>query len=154
MFRAKTITRITLLAVMAGMLLACSKPDFTDSRGNGVNLKDSQGRWQILNIWADWCDPCREEIPELNAVFQSDVIRVLGYDFDDSQKGELEDKIQRLSILFPVLTSSPYQYLGAKTPQALPATFILNPEGKLMETLYGPQTQNTIEQAIRKLQKR
>ncbi|AMO57118.1 TlpA family protein disulfide reductase [Endozoicomonas montiporae] len=140
--------------VLAAMLSACSQSEFTDSSGKGVNLNDDQGRWLALNIWADWCDPCREEIPELNAVYQSDAIRVLGYDFDNSQGAELDNKIAKLAIGFPVVTSSPIDNLKTQTPQVLPATFIINPQGQLVETLYGPQTQNTIEQVIRKQQKK
>lgn len=154
MFRIQIIIPLSLLLFLSGMLVACSKPDFKDNHGQGIYLKDDQGRWQALNIWAEWCDPCREEIPELNAVYQSDAIRVLGYDFDGSQGAELDDKIKKLAIAFPVLTSQPYEYIGTKAPIALPATFILDPEGKLAEILYGPQTQNTIEQTIRKLQKK
>lgn len=154
MFRIQTMFCVSLLALLAGALMACGKPDFKDSHGQGISLKDDQGRWQALNIWAEWCDPCREEIPELNAVYQSDAVRVLGYDFDGSQGSELGDKIKRLAIAFPVLAQQPYDALGTSAPRALPATFILDPEGKLMETLYGPQTQNTIEQTIRKQQKK
>ena len=140
------------MVLLASFLLACGQSDFKDATGKGVNLKDDQGRWLALNVWADWCDPCREEIPELNAVYQSGAIRVLGYDFDGSQASELNDKIVKLSIDFPVLVSSPLERLKTQTPQALPATFIVSPKGELVETLYGPQTQNTIEQAVRKQQ--
>lgn len=154
MFRFIPNSAVLMLIVLTGLLMSCGKPDFTDSQGNGINLKDDQGRWLALNVWADWCDPCREEIPELNAVYQSDAIRVLGYDFDDSSGQELNDKIEKLAIAFPVLTSSPTDALNIKFPQALPATFVVNPQGQLVETLYGPQTQNSIEQAIRKQQKK
>ena len=76
----------------------------------------------------------------------------MGYDFDNSQGAELDNKIGKLAIGFPVLTSSPFERLKTGTPQALPATLIINPEGNLVDTLYGPQTQNTIEQAVRKQQ--
>ncbi|UYM16826.1 TlpA family protein disulfide reductase [Endozoicomonas euniceicola] len=145
------LKRLLLLFLMA-LLSSCSQPEFTDSTGKGVSLSDSQGRWLALNIWAEWCDPCREEIPELNALYQSDAIRVLGYDFDNSQGAELESKIASLAIAFPVLTNNPLERLKTRTPQVLPATLIVSPQGDLVETLYGPQTQNTIGQAIRKQQ--
>lgn len=154
MLRFISPVNMPLLVVLVALLSSCSQPEFTDSTGKGISLSDDQGRWLALNIWAEWCDPCREEIPELNAVYQSDAIRVLGYDFDNSQGAELDNKIAKLAIGFPVLTSSPLERLKAQTPQVLPAIFIVSPRGELVETLYGPQTQNTIEQAIRKQQKK
>ena len=142
----------TALCLLSGLLIACSQSDFTDAVGERISLQDPQGRWLAINIWADWCEPCREEIPELNAIYRQDDIRVLGYDFDNSQGEELSQKIKQLAIAFPVLTSNPVEYLKTQSPMALPATFIVNPQGQLKETLYGPQTQITINQAIQKQQ--
>ncbi|MGI9276322.1 MAG: TlpA family protein disulfide reductase [Endozoicomonas sp.] len=136
------------------LLTACSKPDFTDSRGKGVDLQDRQGRWLVINFWADWCDPCREEIPELNALERKGELRVVGVDFDASQGSELEKKVESLGIRFPVLSESPLEKLKAKSPKVLPATYIVNPNGELVETLYGPQTQSGLEKLVGQVQKR
>ncbi|WP_422134476.1 TlpA family protein disulfide reductase [Endozoicomonas sp. ALD040] len=132
-------------------LSACSKPDLTDTQGKGVFLKDDKGRWTAINIWAHWCGPCREEIPELNALASDGKVQVLGYDFDDSQGKELIKKARNMGIRFPVITESPLVLLETRSPQVLPATMIVNPQGKLIEILYGPQTKESLEESIRVL---
>ncbi|KEQ16719.1 hypothetical protein GZ78_18650 [Endozoicomonas numazuensis] len=132
-------------------LMACSKPDWSDTQGKGVFLKDTNGQWTVINIWAQWCDPCREEIPELNALASAGSIRVLGYDFDNSQGEALVNKAKKLGIEFPVITESPLVLLEAKTPQVLPATMIVNPDGKLIEILYGPQTLDSLKKKVQAL---
>ena len=141
---------LLVLVFIAG----CQKSDFTAIDGRLVNLKDDQGRWLILNVWADWCVPCREEIPELNCLGQRGDVRVVGHDFDNAQGEVLQKKIKRLKIDFPIVEESPLPAIAAKTPNMLPATYIVNPEGKLVDTLYGPQTNSSIRQHLKTLQKR
>ncbi len=136
------------------VLVGCSKSTFTDLQGNSVELSSSKGQWLAVNFWAEWCEPCREEVPELNKLADAGKIRVLGLDFDGSQGDELVKKAEALSIRFPVLRQSPLAELKAKTPQVLPATFIVNPDGELVETLYGPQTRQTIEAKVKELQEK
>ncbi len=141
---------LTLAFILSCMLTACSQPmDLTDLHGNSVTLTSPQ--WQVLNFWANWCEPCREEIPELNALAAGGKVRVLGVDFDNSQGTSLADKASAMDIRFTVLQQSPLPALGAPAPQVLPATYILNPKGKVVEKLFGPQTKEGLEQRIHQL---
>ncbi|WP_263080212.1 TlpA family protein disulfide reductase [Endozoicomonas sp. Mp262] len=139
-----------LFIIIAG----CQKPDFNAIDGQKINLKDSQGRWLALNIWAEWCDPCREEIPHLNSLSGKGEIRVVGYDFDEEKGQPLKDKVKSMAIAFPVIEENPLPLLGVKSPQVLPATYIINPEGKLVDTLYGPQTGESIKGYISEQQQK
>ncbi|MRI35341.1 TlpA family protein disulfide reductase [Endozoicomonas sp. OPT23] len=144
---------ILLVVLSVLFLTACGgQADLNDSKGKAINLKDSNGRWTALNIWADWCEPCRDEIPELNALNIDGRIRVIGYDFDGSQGLELQSKMARMDIAFTVLSDSPLIMLEIKAPKALPATLLLNPEGKLVDTLLGPQDRISISSKIQELQ--
>ncbi len=143
---------VLLVAFSAFFLSGCSKPEFIDSKGKAVSLNDGTGRWTALNIWADWCDPCRDEIPELNALDKEGKIRIIGYDFDGSQDQELSNKISRMNIDFKVITDSPLATLEIKSPKALPATLLLNPDGILVDTLLGPQDRASISSKIQELQ--
>lgn len=144
-------SRLLPLILATLFLSACSEPDLTDTQGKGVFLKDDKGRWSVINIWAHWCAPCREEIPELNALASDGKVRVLGYDFDHSQGEKLVKKAKHMGIQFPVVTESPMALLAIKPPQALPATMIVNPQGELVEVLYGPETKESLEQKIQAL---
>lgn len=143
---------LTLVFVLLAAIAGCSKPPFTDAQGQPVSLRSDQGQWLVLNFWADWCDPCREEVPELNELGQSGQVRVVGLDFDGSQGESLKSKVAALGIQFPVLQQSPLEQLKEKAPQVLPATYILSPEGKVVDRLYGPQTRSGLEERIQQLQ--
>ena len=54
----------TILFVL--ILSACSRPEFHLIDGSPVKLDDYQGKWKVINYWAEWCKPCLEEVPELN----------------------------------------------------------------------------------------
>ena len=81
-------------------------------------------------------------------------IRVVGIDFDGSTGDELKRKVKELGITFPVVKQSPLEALQAKAPQVLPATYLINPEGQVAETLFGPQTKDSLERQIKKLQEK
>ncbi len=142
------------VVVLSIIIAGCQKPDFSTIDGQKINLKDNQGRWLVLNIWAEWCDPCREEIPDLNALSKKGEIRVVGHDFDAEKGQALKDKVKTMAIAFPVIEENPLPHLNTKSPQVLPATYIVNPEGKLVETLYGPQTSESIKLHVSQLQRK
>ena len=141
-----------LVVVLLGALSACSKPvTFTDLNGDTISLASENDQWLALNFWAEWCDPCREEVPELNELASGGQVRVLGVDFDNSQGDPLIKKAEALDIRFPVLQESPLTALNVPPPQVLPATYIISPEGKVVTKLFGPQTRKSLEEQIQKL---
>lgn len=145
-----TITKISGYFLVALLLAACSKPvTFTDLAGNRLTLTGDQ--WLVLNFWAQWCEPCRAEVPELNALASSGQVRVLGVDFDGGQGEELASRAKALDIRFPVLRESPLAALQLPAPQVLPATFIISPQGKVVGKLFGPQTRQSLEAELARL---
>jgi len=101
-----------------------------------------KGRWVLINYWAEWCKPCLEEIPELNAFAEahSEQVSVLGVNYDGVEGEALAQVIVRFGIDFPVLTRDPASIYKFARPKVLPATFVINPEGEVQQRLVGPQT--------------
>ncbi|MFO7705657.1 MAG: TlpA disulfide reductase family protein [Halopseudomonas sp.] len=121
-------------------LAACGAEQWTDQDGNGYTSSDLDGRWLVVNYWAEWCAPCREELPELNALNTvADNIQVVGIHFDAYQGAELLELSQRMDIHFPVLGHDFAAAYALPMPQVLPTTYIINPAGELAHTLQGPQ---------------
>jgi len=138
------LTKVTRLLLWLGLSAGFSVLGGCDA----APTLPQQGQWRIVNYWAIWCTPCREEIPVLNAVNRYADVVVLGVNFDRKTGEELSAHRGQLNIEFDSLTDDPTSFLGTKRPQALPTTLIVDPEGKLVRTLVGPQTQQTLDAAL------
>ena len=136
--------KASLYLLLALALTACSgEPAPRDE------LSELRGRWTVINYWAEWCKPCIKEIPELNELAREyPDLAVVGVNFDGAAGEELADQISQLGIAFPVLAEDPAARLGIPRPAVLPTTLILDPQGKLAQTLVGPQTLESLAQAV------
>lgn len=126
--------------VLAG-LLACSES------GNS-KFSAYQGQWLLINYWAVWCKPCIEEIPELNALNAREDVTVLGYNFDRATGAALQEQVAHLKIAFDLIAADPAPGFEQPSPQALPATMLISPEGEFVTWMMGPQTQEGILKRI------
>ena len=143
---AKLKQVVVLLGVLALASCSSGKVDFIDDRGRGISWADYHGEWLVINYWAEWCAPCREEIPELNALHKADNdIRVLGVNYDAPAIDDLKRQIKAFAVAFPVIQADPEQQLAYLAPEALPTTYLFNPQGELAHKLIGPQTGESIE---------
>ena len=106
------------------------------------------GRWQVVNFWAIWCKPCREEIPELRRLDEREDVSVLGVNFDGKQGNDLATDVASLGITLQNI-EDPTEVLGVPRPTVLPTSLIITPSGELVATLIGPQTIESLEAVIR-----
>ena len=125
--------RIALVFLSSLMLVSCS------SEQSGI----IPNQWNVVNYWAIWCKPCREEIPELNQLNQVDNVVVLGVNFDRKVGEALVSDAAELGIEFTII-DDPAPHLDITRPSVLPTTLILSPDGDLVATLVGPQTAESI----------
>lgn len=133
-----------LLAVLVVLMSACSG----ESGPGPAGLAAHRGQWVVVNYWAKWCKPCIEEIPELNRLDAGhEQIQVLGVNYDGLTGDELDGQVQELGVEFPII-ADPAAELGTPRPVVLPTTLILDPAGKLVGTLVGPQTGESILSVI------
>ena len=127
-------------ALLTAALLACSDGD------QPAAAQGRDGRWLVINYWAVWCAPCREEIPELNrlAAEQADRVAVLGVDFDGNTGPALATARSKLDIVFASADPSLLEALALARPVVLPTTYVVDPAGVLRHTLQGPQTYSSL----------
>jgi peroxiredoxin len=134
-------------------------PDFTlkTSRGHNLKLSELRGRVVLINFWATWCTPCKEELPFFNTLYrryQNLGLEVLGVNIDkvSSQATQMSTA---LGLLFPVLfdpagkTSTLYQI------RTMPTTFVVAKDGTLRHVHwgFGPAEPDRYESEIRALLK-
>ncbi|AKH69048.1 thiol-disulfide isomerase-like thioredoxin [Spongiibacter sp. IMCC21906] len=131
----------------AAVLGGCGKSDFDVHGGDAAEFK--QGKWLLLNYWATWCGPCREEIPDLNEFDKArDDVVVYGINYDGLVDEPLNSAITEMGIEFQSMLQDPAPLLGVDRPRVLPSTFLISPKGKLVEILTGPQTTSSLNTAI------
>jgi cytochrome c biogenesis protein CcmG, thiol:disulfide interchange protein DsbE len=106
-----------------------------------TTLAQLRGKAALVNFWASWCDPCREEAPELERFDRSlhGAAHLVGVDYTD-QADAARGFIHRYGWTFPVL-SDPNGTYGARYEfSGLPTTVVLDSRGRIVQTLRGPQT--------------
>lgn len=140
--------RVFFTAIILSLLTACNEPEFTGVDGQSFDWQDFEGQWLVVNFWAEWCAPCREEIPELNHLHSETGQQVLGVNFDRPELAELQRQIKALDVQFPVVFSETKHRMKQLTPQVLPTTYVFDQQGQLLKTLVGPQTRQSILAAM------
>lgn len=138
-----------LCLILMATLTACGGSDTGAAKATSLQLQDLRGQWVVINYWAKWCKPCLEEIPELNALAEKHPkIVVLGVNYDGATGDELATQAAQFNIKFRLLEEDPAAQLGISRPVVLPTTLLLNPEGQVSKTLVGPQTEQSLLEAL------
>lgn len=138
----------TRLQMVMGMLVVlllagCAEEPGLDQHGRKVPAERLEGQWLVINYWAEWCGPCRKEIPQLNALVErlaGQPVSVLGVNFDGLQGQALAASAETLGIRFTVLAQDPAARYQLPRSEVLPVTYIVDPAGQLREQLRGEQT--------------
>ena len=152
---AATRSSFTLLLalLLSQLLISCGNGEQSYTLADGSSLKFSElkGRVVFINYWAEWCKPCRKEIPELNALQQQygDQVQVLGVNFDGATDDELIKQSSAIGIEFPLLTTDPRHQFSVKPSGVLPETLIIDRQGVFQQVLLGPQTLEQLETIIK-----
>jgi thiol-disulfide isomerase/thioredoxin len=130
-------------------------PDFqlTGLDGRPVTLASSKGKVILLNFWATWCGPCRAEIPDLVELQNKykDRLQILGLVVDDDDQDTIKKFVTEFSINYPVALATDdlrIQYGGIP---ALPTSFVLDSEGRVVQKHEGLRDPVLYETEIRSL---
>jgi peroxiredoxin len=138
---------------------ATPAPDFTLNAMSGANmrLKEQRGRVVMVNFWATWCAPCRQEMPQLNRLYEkyrSSGFMLLGVNVDDdpSKAAEVASK---LGVTFPVLLDSSKSVSKLYDLSTMPSTVLIDREGtvRYVHRGYLAGYENNYEKQIRELLK-
>lgn len=130
---------LTSLVVLAGPAAARAldgpAPDFTlpsDKSGN-VRLSELRGQVVMLNFWASWCGPCRQEMPLLEKLHQR--YQPLGFTLLGVNVEENSDAARRfladLPVSFPVLFDRANEVTRAYQVKAMPSTVLIDRDGRM-----------------------
>ncbi|WP_233051131.1 TlpA disulfide reductase family protein [Motilimonas cestriensis] len=138
------IRNLILLGVL--FLTACGQTELTLSNGQPASLADYRGQWLLVNYYADWCKPCIKELPALNEFdLVSDQRQVIAITFDDLALPELQASWQARNVSFLFARVEVDDFMLPR-PKVLPTTYVINPQGELVQTLVGEQDLTSLNQ--------
>lgn len=118
-----------------------------------VSLDNLRGKYLLLDFWAVWCGPCRQEIPNLKDLYQKtdkskfEILGIVG----NSSSDELEEMINKYSITWPQLLSDEKNKIKEKYGvTGYPTTFLISPEGIIVaKNLRGKELENKMNELIK-----
>jgi peroxiredoxin len=118
-----------------------SAPDFALKSSSGENLRLSEYRGDVvmINFWATWCGPCRQEMPLLDDLYgryQRVGFNLLGVNIDDDSRRAMK-MVEELGVSFPVLFDEDKEVSKLYAVEAMPVTVLVDREGKVRHVHFG-----------------
>jgi len=121
--------------------------------GETQALSDYKGQVVVLNFWASWCTPCRTEAPELEKaqkqLQEAGEGTVLGVAYQDAPKDSLKF-MKEFDLTYPSLRDVGGKLAKEYGTRALPETFVVNPQGKVVAVSRGTVDAQFLQNAIKK----
>ena len=148
-FLGRPSPRVERPAVSPTALYAAS---FTDESGTSQALGRYQGKLLVLNFWATWCGPCREEIPAFTRVqrrWAARNVQFLGLSDEDREK--VARFTREVPVNYPLWVGNGVGDLGRRLGNrlgVLPFTVIVGPAGEILDSKVGAYSEREMEQKI------
>ena len=157
------VSAVSLLIVLSGLLGMAARPPLVgspapeivlkDLQGRDVKLSDLRGKVVLVNFWATWCKPCKEEMPAMQASY--DKLRDKGFvvlavnELEDTAR--VAEHIRTHGHTFEVVMDHNNQVANMYGVVGLPASFLVDPQGIVRERIAGSLlTESRIEEMVKK----
>jgi len=125
----------------------------SDLNGEVISTANWRGKVVLLNFWATWCPPCRDEIPEMIELSKrfKDRLQIVGVSMDDAPSDDVRQFVKEMGIDYPIVMGSrtlSREYGGVP---ALPTSFVVNTDGKIVQKHEGLYPIDVYDSEVRSL---
>jgi thiol-disulfide isomerase/thioredoxin len=123
-----------------------------DLAGQVTSMDDLKGKVVLVNFWATWCPPCRAEIPALIELQEKhrDRLQIIGISEDDDLE-DVHEYVKKMGINYPVVMATPELIAAYGGVAALPTTFVVDTEGRIVQRHLGLLNAADTDREIRAL---
>jgi thiol-disulfide isomerase/thioredoxin len=124
-----------------------------DLDGRDVSTESLRGKVVIFNFWATWCPPCRAEIPDLIALQEKyrDRVQIIGISEDEAPAEVVKKFAAEHAMNYPIVMSTPEIEKLFPGIGALPTSYVVNRDARVVQKHVGMLTARTTEQELRSL---
>ena len=130
-------------------------PQFTVATldGGSISSNSLRGKVTLINFWATWCGPCRAEIPDLIALQQNyrDQLQVIGISEDEAPADVVRRFVSEFKINYPMAMATPEVEAVFGRVTSLPTSYLIDPEGRIVQKHVGMLNAVFTEQETRAL---
>jgi peroxiredoxin len=127
---------------IGGQRVEASVFQLPDMSGKTVSLSDYRGKVVFLNIWATWCAPCRQEMPEIQSLYRKmdpEKFAVVTVSVDRGGREDVANFFRNHQIEVPVLLDQENKVVALYGVTGFPETFLIDKKGRLVERYIGPR---------------
>lgn len=149
-FYTPTVSTNNLSAVPAKVDFASPKLTLEDLSGKSVSLDDYLGSVVLVNLWATWCPPCREEMPALQTFYEkyrSDGFVLLAINQEETRE-VVEPFVREFGLTFPVWLDLNYQAEREFKTKSLPSSFVIDRTGRVRLMWFGSISKKNLEKYV------
>lgn len=138
---------------LPGLKIGVKAPDFELEAlsGETVKLSDLEGKKVILNFWATWCPPCKEEMPAMEEFYQKagDDVEILAVNIDT--KYDVKGFADKMGLTFPILLDKNNSVSSTYSVMTIPTTYFINEKGIITNKYLTAMTEEIMEKYIQEM---